>query len=251
MAKVKKAEKLQMKITAEGQDLNIYLYSEIKGDGYDWWKDETKPSETSANTIRDAILSNPKCNHINLYINSDGGSVKEGYGIYCQLKRFQGDITAYIDGFANSISSVIAMAADHVVMYKNSVMIIHNMMTYVYGNAEDLRKAADELDELMVGNRQIYLDKSQGKISEEELIELLNAETVLTAERCLEYGFCDEVVNLAAPEDKNSRLTNEQQIVRLEKAEQAYRQAIEHYNKAMFQKTNPGYNLEMILKKYL
>ena len=42
--------------------------------------------------------------------------------------------------------------------------------------------------------RQSYLDKSNGKIDEETLIDLMNKESWLSADECLEYGLCDEVV---------------------------------------------------------
>lgn len=187
-------ELLKMQIAPKDKVLELYFYSEIAPDGHDWLSGGTVPSETSAATIRETLAANPNCTEIHMFINSCGGIVAEGYAIYAQLKRFSGTITCWVDGFANSIASIIAMAADKIIMYQNSVMTIHNMMDGCFGNAADHRKCADELDQMMVGNRQLYLARSGGKITEEKLIELLDAETVLTAQECLFYGLCDEVL---------------------------------------------------------
>jgi ATP-dependent protease ClpP protease subunit len=172
--------------------LDLFIYSDVEGDGYDWWYGETKPSETSAATFRDKLAAAGAVDQINLYINSLGGSVVEGTAIYNQLRRHPAQKTAYIDGFACSIASVIAMAANRVVMPRNTAMCIHNMMNIVMGNAKQLRKAADDLDVLMEANRQAYLQKAGDKLTESRLIEMLEAETWLTAEQCIGFGLADE-----------------------------------------------------------
>ena len=61
----------------------------------------------------------------------------------------------------------------------------------------------------MEGNRQIYLLRSNGKITLEKLTELLDAESLLTAQECLEYGFCDEISGTAAdPERMTQAMQN-------------------------------------------
>lgn len=174
------------------ETLDLYIYSAVEGDGYDWWTGEKIESETSAEHFRQELDKHKDVKQINLYINSLGGSVMEGVGIYNQLRRHPANVTAYIDGFACSIASVIAMAADKVVMPKNSVMMIHNAWTFAVGNAKDLRKAADDLDVLNEASRQAYLVKAGDKLSEDKLIDMLDAETYLTAEQCIEYGLADE-----------------------------------------------------------
>lgn len=175
--------------------LDLYIYSEVTGDYYEWegWDLRKVTSETSCDYFRAKLAEYADVKQINLYINSVGGSVLEGYGIYCQLKRHPAQITAYIDGFACSIASVIACAADHVIGYPNSMYMLHNMADSVYGNAVTLRKAADDLDRIMEGNRQVYIAKSGGKLEMEQLTAMLDAETWLTAAECLECGLIDEI----------------------------------------------------------
>ena len=75
-----------------------------------------------------------------------------------QLRRHPAHKTVYVDGFACSIASVIAMAGDEVVMPRNTLMMIHNMWMYTSGNAEQLRKAADDLDTINASGRKAYLE---------------------------------------------------------------------------------------------
>ena len=184
----------EFKQAAEPNALDMYIYGYIEGDYYDWWNDEVIESETSANHFRDELAKYPNVTQINLYVNSYGGYVFEAMSIRNQLKRHSANVTAYVDGFAASAASFILTGCNVVKMYSNTMQMIHNAINGAYGNSTDLRKAADDLDRIMDGNRQAYLEKSNGKLTEEKLIELLEAETYLTAKECLEYGLCDEVI---------------------------------------------------------
>jgi ATP-dependent protease ClpP protease subunit len=185
-------------LTDKPDTLELYIYSEVVPDSWDWWTGEKIESKTSADFFRRKLDEYRNVKYINLYINSPGGSVREGYGIYAQLMRHEAYKTVYIDGFANSIASIIAMCGDKIIMYINSVMMIHNMMDWVFGNAKEHRQCADNLDRMMEGNRQVYMTRAKGKITLEKLTELLDAEACLTAQECLDYGFCDEIAQTAA-----------------------------------------------------
>lgn len=188
----------ELKQAVDPDILELYIYGNVEGDYFDWWEWEIVESETSANHFRNELAKYPDVKQINIYINSYGGSVFEGTAIYSQLKRHAAQKTVYIDGFACSVASVIAMAGDKVIMPRNTMMMIHNAWNIAIGNSTQLRKAADDLDVIMEGNRQAYLEKSNGKITEEKLIELLEAETWLTAEQCVEYGLADELLGQEA-----------------------------------------------------
>lgn len=169
------------------------FYGEIKGDGYDWWNDEVIESDTSARHIRDELRAYGDVERVELHINSMGGSVYEANAIANMLRRLDCDTVAYIDAFACSAASVIAVACKNVIMPRNAVMMIHNPWQWACGNATELRKAADDLDVLADAYRSIYLDKAGDKLDEKTLVNLLDAETYLTAEQAYEYGLCDEV----------------------------------------------------------
>lgn len=224
--------KFEFKQRLENSDtLDLYIYDAVAPDGYNWWGDKLE-SETSADFFRKKLAEYPNIKYINLYINSAGGSVPEGYGIYAQLSRHSAYKTGYNDGFANSIASVIFQACDKRIMRINSVQGIHNMMDICFGNADEHRQCAANLDSMMEGNRQLYLTKADGKITEEKLIELMDAETILTAQQCLEYGLCDEIAETAAdPEGMTQKMqlinaSMEAQIQYFQRLKQNFGEAI-------------------------
>jgi ATP-dependent Clp protease protease subunit len=179
----------------EAGALDIYLYDDIEPDGQDWWTGEPIPSETSASAVRQAIENAGAVAAINVYINSYGGDVKEGIAIYNLLVRSKAYITAYIDGFACSIASVIAMAADKVIMGSNTLMLIHNASMGAFGTSNDLRKTADDLDVINSAAIKSYQDKAGDKLTDDVLKNLLDNETWLTAEQCIQYGLADEIAS--------------------------------------------------------
>lgn len=188
----------ELKEAASPGTLELYIYGDVEGDSYDWWRDEVIRSETSANAFRDALAAHPDVKQIDLYINSYGGSVFEGTAIYNQLRRHPAHKTVYVDGFACSIASVIAMAGDEVVMPRNTLMMIHNMWMGAVGNAVELRKAADDLDVINAAGRQAYLEKAGDKLDEAALSAMMDAETWLTAEQCFQYGLADRYADADA-----------------------------------------------------
>lgn len=203
------------KIKQEAQSLDIYLYDDIEPDGEDWWTGEKIPSETSASHVQQVLQDAGDVNAINIYINSYGGDVKEGLGIYNQLARSKAFKTVYIDGFACSIASVIAMAGDKVIMGSNTLMMIHNASMGAYGTSAELRKAADDLDVINNASISSYKTKSGDKLDDKTLQKLLNNETWLTAEQCIEYGLADEIASKSNPatEAANQRLEQAKQYM--------------------------------------
>lgn len=174
--------------------LDIYIYSDVAGDALNLFTGEETKSETSANHLRETLEAAGEITDIHIYINSRGGSVQEGLGIYNQLKRHQAYKTVYIDGYACSIASAIAMAGDKVIMPRNTLMMIHNASLMAYGNAVELRKAADELDVISKAVMNSYLMKAGDKLSEDKLKQMLDAGAWLTAEDCLSIGLADCLV---------------------------------------------------------
>lgn len=197
----------EIKQQADPSVLDLYIYGDVEADGYDWRTDDVIRSETSANTFREELAKYPDVNQINLYINSYGGSVFEGTAIYNQLRRHPAHKTVYIDGFACSIASVIAMAGDEIVMPRNALMMVHNMWVYVSGNAAELRKAADDLDKINEAGREAYLQKAGDKLTPELIAQLEDDETWLTAEECIQYGLADRFA------EKDADMANASQVL--------------------------------------
>lgn len=196
----------ELKQSADHGALELYIYGDVEAERFvdDGWWGYYETSENSAQHFREELSKYPDAREINIYINSYGGSVFEGTAIYNQLRRHPAHKTVYIDGFACSIASVIAMAGDRVVMPRNAMMMIHHAYMAAVGNASELRKAADDLDAINRGNRQAYLQKVGDKLTEEALVAMMDAETWLTAEDCIRLGLADEYAEQDADMEKAS-----------------------------------------------
>lgn len=162
--------------------LNISLYGVIS---------ESGPNSSTA--FLDLLSSHTDKSEINLNINSVGGEIKEGFAIYEMLRKSPAKVNIKIDGIAASMASMIAMAGDHISMGPSSLMMIHNPICSMTGNAKEFREQAERLDAQATAARKAYLLKSGDRLSEDRLIEMLDAETFLNANECLEIGFCDEI----------------------------------------------------------
>lgn len=186
----------EIKQSTEKPDvLEVYIYGTVQGDSYDWWTDEIIESETSANHFRKTLAEYKDVSEIHLFVNSYGGSVYEGISIRNQLKRHSARVIGYVDGFACSIVSFILTGCDEVRMYSNTMQMIHKAWNWVAGNSTELRRAADDLDKIMEGNMNAYIEKANGKMTKEELIGMLDSgDTWLTAEECLELGLADSII---------------------------------------------------------
>lgn len=183
----KKNKNWEMKMSADGESGDIFIYGDIESYKF---VDE----DTTATSFKNDLDSLGDISDINLYINSPGGNVFEGLAIHNMLKRHKAKVTVNIDALAASISSVIAMAGDVIRMPSNSMMMIHNALAGILGNAEELRKMADDLERITNSTKETYLQKANGKLDEDKLTELMDAETWLSAREAVEYGLADEIL---------------------------------------------------------
>lgn len=177
----------------------IYIYGDIVSSKWD-------ETDVTAVDFKNELNQLGDISEIDVHINSAGGNVFEGHAIYNMLKMHKAKVNIYVDALAASIASVIAMSGDTIFMHKNSFMMIHNSWIMTLGNSKDLRQTADLLDKTDQSSNNAYLDKATN-LSEEELKQLLEAETWLTADEALEKGLADEILGaseIAASISKDS-----------------------------------------------
>lgn len=172
-------------LVQENNEATLNIYGDITS--WEWY-----PGDVSSYTLSKQ-LENIEADIIHVYINSYGGEVAEGLAIYNSLKRHKAKIITHADGFACSIASVIFMAGDERIMSTASLLMIHNAWTYTAGNANELRKQADDLDVITQASVNAYM--AEINISEEELKQLLDNETWLSPQSALEMNFCTSIVN--------------------------------------------------------
>ena len=85
-------------------------------------------------------------------------------------------------------------------------MIIRQCIEWTCGNSAELRKAADDLDAMGEAFGQTYLVKAGDKLTEEKLIEMLDAETYLTAKEAYEFGLCDEIEDVVEDNEPSATI---------------------------------------------
>ncbi|MBS9803056.1 Clp protease ClpP [Bacillus toyonensis] len=190
MAKNKQNKFFQMKASANGKSADVFIYGEITK--YAW----EEYGEVSSITFKNELDElGDGIETINLYINSPGGSVFETMAIIAMLQRHSAKVISYIDGIGASCASVLPMISDKIIMYANSMLMVHNAWTYASGNADQLRKAADDIERINQSMVQHYLTRAGDKLDEDILKQLLDAETWLSADEAMEYGLCDEIIS--------------------------------------------------------
>lgn len=166
---------------------NLYIFGEIAPDGRVFENDADKSAYSIVNELKKA-----SSNNINVHINSMGGDVGEGLAIYNTLKNSGKNVTTYCDGFACSAASVVFMAGSERVMSRETLLMIHNAWTVSVGNADGLRKDADDLDKINETMSNAYLEGTS--ISKEDLKALMDNETWITADEAMQYGFATKII---------------------------------------------------------
>lgn len=151
----------------------------------------------SAKSFKQDLDALGKVSTIKLLINSPGGSVFEGLAIYNQLKAHSAYVEAHIIGLSASMATIIPRAADKVVAYTNTMHMIHNPWGGAWGEAKDLRKYADLLDQMKAMMIPIY--QSAMGLEHDEIATLMDDETWYTGEQALAAGLVDELLD--APEE--------------------------------------------------
>ena len=179
----------EVKQSVNSDEAEIYIFGDIVS--YKW--DDT---DTTAASFQKDLKGLGEVSQINLHVNSPGGSVFEGIAIGNMLKKHNAHVTAYVDALAASIASVIVASCDEVIMPENSMLMIHNPMSGIFGNASEMRKRADDLDKIAESSVITYLSKAGDKLTEEKIKQIMADETWLSAQEAYECGLCD-VVELA------------------------------------------------------
>lgn len=158
--------------------LQINIFDEIGGWGFTF------------NSLTDQ-LKGFKGQRIKVPINSFGGSVFEGMAIYNTLLGRSEFIEAHIVGYAMSMGSVIAMAADEVTMPENGYFMIHNPVNAEYGDADDMESMSGVLRMITDDLANIYAKKTGLTVN--KVKKMMKAETWLNAKEAKKMGFVDRL----------------------------------------------------------
>ena len=150
-----------------------------------WFDDDVTPQ-----LFKDELMSGS--GNITVWINSPGGDCVAAAQIYNMLMDYKGDVTVKIDGIAASAASVIAMAGTKVLVSPVSMLMIHNPMTAAFGNSDEMQKAIEMLGSVKDSIINAYEIKTG--LSRAKLSHLMDAETWMDANKAVELGFADEIM---------------------------------------------------------
>ena len=174
-------------------------------DSESFWGDEITPQ-----MFRDELEAEE--GDLTVWINSPGGNVFAAAEIYTMLQEYKGAVTVKIASIAASAASVIAMAGKRVLMSPTALLMIHDPSTIAMGNAKDMEKAIETLNEVKESIINAYAAKSGMRRS--KIAELMSNETWMNAKKAVELGFADEVLFAEnepdpEPEEKDTATTPE------------------------------------------
>jgi ATP-dependent protease ClpP protease subunit len=140
--------------------------------------------------------------NINLRINSPGGDVFDGLAIFNMIKNHSATVTASVDGIAASAASLIAMAADKIVMPENSFMLIHKPRGMVFGTDDDMVSMAGDLERMGATFANAYATRT-GQ-APDVVTALMCEDRLMSATEAKELGYADDLsspVKMAAAYD--------------------------------------------------
>lgn len=172
-----------------------------------WFDDDVTPQ-----LFKDELMSGS--GNITVWINSPGGDCVAAAQIYNMLMEYPGSVTVKIDGIAASAASVIAMAGTRVMMSPVSMLMIHNPMTFAFGNTAEMQKAINmvgEVKESIINAYELKTSLSRAKLS-----RLMDAETWMNANKAVELGFADEILQRDSLEDAEPQTASAMAYSRVE-----------------------------------
>jgi ATP-dependent protease ClpP protease subunit len=173
------------RITNKAEDLTLIdIYDEIGWFGI-----------TAAEFVKDLRgITTPK---IELHINSPGGDVFDAVAIYTSLRQHDAAVHVIIDSLAASAASFIAMAGDKITATANAMLMIHDAMGLVIGNAADMREMAGLLGKHSDNIASIYAARAGGDT--QTWRDRMAEEVWYNADEAYKAGLVDEVEGEGRP----------------------------------------------------
>jgi ATP-dependent protease ClpP protease subunit len=129
---------------------------------------------------------------IKLHISSGGGTIVYGASAMDNILSCKMPIHTVVDGVCASAATFMSIVGTHRSIYRNSVMMIHQLSGSFYGKHSELIDNKENLDMQMKFIKDLYLKRA--KIPAKKLDEILSRDLMLNAELCLEYGLVDEII---------------------------------------------------------
>ena len=157
----------------------------------------TQVDDYTANVIQAQLLyldSSEPGKDVSIYINSPGGSVYAGLGIYDTMQYIQSDVSTICTGMAASMASVllVAGAKDKRFALKHSRVMIHQPMGGIQGQASDIEITSREILKL---KKELYtiISEHSGQ-PYDKVYQDSDRDYWMTAQEAVDYGMIDRVL---------------------------------------------------------
>ena len=180
----------------------ITINGEIIPNDFAWLYDWYEMEYTCPANVKDILNALEDGEDVTVIINSGGGDVVSGQEIYSILKGVKNHVTVDVQSMAASAASMIAMAGDTVRMSPVALLMIHNASTCTSGDFRDMQHTAEVLQTVNAAIMEAYSRKTN--LTYDELQDMMDKETWLTANQCVERGFADEIIK----DEKPAIITN-------------------------------------------
>ena len=133
---------------------------------------------------------------INFYINSPGGAVTSGLGIYDTMQFIKSPVSTIVMGQACSMGSFLAMAGEpgKRLVLPNSRTMIHQPSGGAGGQATDMQIQVDEILKMKKNLTQIYVNHNSVGKTYEELEAAMERDNFMSAQEAVDFGLADKVV---------------------------------------------------------
>ena len=157
----------------------------------------TQVDDYTANVIQAQLLyldSSEPGKDVSIYINSPGGSVYAGLGIYDTMQYIQSDVSTICTGMAASMAAVllVAGAKDKRFALKHSRVMIHQPMGGIQGQASDIEITSREILKL---KKELYtiISEHSGQ-PYDKVYQDSDRDYWMTAQEAVDYGMIDRVL---------------------------------------------------------
>jgi len=167
--------------------------------GEDWYG-----NGVTAKKFREDLQAAGDVDEITVRINSAGGELFDGISIYNELRAHKARKIVHIDGLAASIATVIAMAADEIVLGTATAMMIHGPSTLACGPAETMRDTAELLDKVAVGMVDAYARFNKAMKREEIEALMSGGDHWFTAAEAIKVGFATRMTEAAEADNEQN-----------------------------------------------
>lgn len=171
------------RFTAASSTAELFIYDFIGGGMFG--------EGVTAQQVADALREAEGAAELRIYVNSPGGAINEGVAIYNQIVRFPGRKTVFVDGFAASMASVIALVGDRIITAPSAMWMIHEPSGGCFGTIGELESTLEGLRKQRSLMVDVYTSRTKQK--REDIEAWMAATTYMDAATAKARGFTDEI----------------------------------------------------------